>query len=147
MNHPERELALRLTKGRKPRLVPLPPSTYRWLLRYLQDARPALLGPHPDSARALLLNTRGRRLTPVRVNAVFRLLRRATGLRKALSPHRLRHACAVHLLRGGANLRVIQALLGHEHLDTTAIYLHLDQGEVRRALLLHHPRERLDLDE
>ena len=93
------------------------------------------------------LNTRGRRLSPVRVNLALRQLRRLANLKKPLTPHRLRHACAVHLLQGGANLRVIQKLLGHTHLDTTAIYLHLEREEVRRSLLLHHPREKLDLGE
>ena len=145
--HREREIVVRKAKGRKPRIVPLPPSTYRRLEAYLSDGRPALAGAHPDSFRALFLNTRGRRLSPVRVNLALRQLRRLANLKKPLTPHRLRHACAVHLLQGGANLRVIQKLLGHTHLDTTAIYLHLEREEVRRSLLLHHPREKLDLGE
>ena len=143
--HKEREVHVRYAKGGKSRIVPLSPSAYRRVSDYLDDGRGSFVRAHLDSSAALFLTARGRRMDANAVKKLFQALRNRAKLSKPLSCHRLRHACAVHLLQGGANLRVIQQILGHEHLDTTAIYLALDREEIRRSLILHHPRERLDL--
>jgi site-specific recombinase XerD len=112
-------------KGGKERVVPLGEEAAVHLSRYLRDARPALATSAND---AVFLSARGRRLD---TSTVRRLLRH---------PHRLRHAFATHLLEGGADLRVIQELLGHSSLSTTQIYSHVDARRLRRVYDRSHPR-------
>ena len=143
LDHRERELRVR-GKGNKERLVPLTRSAWLELVAYLERGRPALCSRHPDSGRAVFLSSHGRRcceLTPMR------LLRRcalAAGLDRRVTPHTLRRTYATELLKAGVSLRHIQLLLGHEKLSTTALYLRLDTRDLRRELLLKHPRERID---
>ena len=112
-------------KGGKERVVPLGEEAAHQLARYLRDGRPALATGAND---AVFLSVRGRRLD---TSTVRRLLRH---------PHRLRHAFATHLLEGGADLRVIQELLGHASLSTTQIYSHVDARRLRRVYDRAHPR-------
>jgi integrase/recombinase XerC len=112
-------------KGGKERVVPLGEEAAHHVARYLQSGRPALAAGAND---ALFLSARGRRLD---TSTVRRLLRH---------PHRLRHAFATHLLEGGADLRVIQELLGHSSLSTTQIYSHVDARRLRRVYDRSHPR-------
>ena len=112
-------------KGEKERVVPLGEEAAHHLARYLRDGRPALAKGAND---AVFLSARGRRLD---TSTVRRLLRH---------PHRLRHAFATHLLEGGADLRVIQELLGHASLSTTQIYSHVDARRLRRVYDRSHPR-------
>jgi site-specific recombinase XerD len=112
-------------KGGKERTVPLGEEASAWLGRYLRDARPELARGAED---ALFLSTRGRRLD---TSALRRLVPH---------PHRLRHAFATHLLEGGADLRVIQELLGHSSLSTTQVYSHVDGRRLRRVYDRSHPR-------
>ena len=112
-------------KGGKERTVPLGEEAAHHLARYLRDARPALARGAND---ALFLSVRGHRLD---TSTVRRLLRH---------PHRLRHAFATHLLEGGADLRVIQELLGHSSLSTTQVYSHVDARRLRRVYDRSHPR-------
>ena len=121
----ERELVQVRGKGGKERTVPLGEQAAHELARYLQDGRPALASGAND---AVFLSARGRRLD---TSTVRRLLRH---------PHRLRHAFATHLLEGGADLRVIQELLGHASLSTTQIYSHVDARRLRRVYDRSHPR-------
>ncbi len=112
-------------KGGKERVVPLGEEAAYWLARYLRLARPRLAR---RGERALFLSARGRRLDT------------STLRRLVPNPHRLRHAFATHLLEGGADLRVIQELLGHRSLSTTQIYSHVDAGRLRRVYDRAHPR-------
>ena len=112
-------------KGGKERTVPLGEEAAAWLGRYLRDARPELARGAED---ALFLSTRGRRLD---TSALRRLVPH---------PHRLRHAFATHLLEGGADLRVIQELLGHSSLSTTQVYSHVDGRRLRKVYDRSHPR-------
>ena len=126
-------------KGNRQRLVPLGAEAGRWLVRYLEEGRPLLLrGADPGR---LFLNRRGR---PLSRQAVWRMIRAAAarlGLRRAF-PHALRHSFASHLLEGGADLRSVQAMLGHADISTTEIYTHLP-GEAQREMYLRfHPRAR-----
>lgn len=123
-------------KGSKQRMVPMSDEAARQIDLYLAD-RPA---PKPGEEDILFLNRRGRRLTRVMVFYIVRTLAELAGIRRPISPHTLRHSFATHLIEGGANLRAIQMMLGHESIGTTQIYLHTDTSSLRREILAHHPR-------
>jgi len=144
LGHEQRELVVRRGKGGKGRKLPVTRSAYEALSTYLELARPKLVTSHVDSASALLISSRGTRLDPMGLKRTFLRLGKASGLRCRLHAHMFRRTFATHLLQGGASLRHIQLLLGHKNLSTTAVYLKLDTSELRREVLLHHPRERFD---
>ena len=125
-------------KGSKERLVPLGEEAIAWLARYQREARPALLsGKVSDD---LFVTTRGRAMTR---QAFWQLIRRYAGraaLVTAISPHTLRHAFATHLLNHGADLRVVQLLLGHSDISTTQIYTHVARERLKQLHSKHHPR-------
>ncbi len=124
-------------KGDKQRLVPLSPVASDLIKEYLPIRK---AGPiKKEGSDILFLNRRGAPLTRVMVFYIIRDLAAAAGITKKVSPHTLRHSFATHLLEGGANLRAIQEMLGHESIATTEIYLHLDRTRLRAELLEHHP--------
>lgn len=125
-------------KGDKERIVPISPQAIREIKDYLSDR--ALLPVKRGEENILFLNRRGHRLTRVMIFYIIKQLAEAAGIRKEVSPHTLRHSFATHLLEGGANLRVIQQMLGHEDISTTEIYLHIDRSMLRAEILAHHPR-------
>ena len=130
---------VRLTgKGGKERLVPLGEEASEWLSRYLQDGRAALVGGRDDGH--IFLSRRGQGMT--RQTFWYRLREYAvkSGINKHLSPHTLRHAFATHLLNHGADLRVVQMLLGHSDLSTTQIYTHVARERLKDLHARHHPR-------
>jgi integrase/recombinase XerD len=127
-------------KGDKERLVPIGRSARTALERYLAHERPRLAGERRRSE--VFLSPRGTRLTRQAVFALVRRLAARAGVEDPPSPHGLRHAFATHLVERGADLRVVQALLGHEHISTTEIYTHVSRAQLRRVYDLHHPRER-----
>ena len=125
-------------KGSKERLVPLGEEALSWLERYLKEARPVLLGK--KTSDALFVTTRAAVMTR---QAFWHLLKRyalQAGLNKPISPHTLRHAFATHLLNHGADLRVVQLLLGHADISTTQIYTHVAQERMKQLHAKHHPR-------
>lgn len=125
-------------KGSKERLVPLGEEALSWLERYLKEARPVLLGERTSDA--LFVTTRAAVMTR---QAFWHLLKRYAlhaGLNKPISPHTLRHAFATHLLNHGADLRVVQLLLGHADISTTQIYTHVAQERMKQLHAKHHPR-------
>lgn len=124
-------------KGSKQRVVPVSPRAIELITRYLPLR--SSLDVKKDSSDILFLNKRGRRLSRIMIFYIVRDLAASAGIMKKVSPHTLRHSFATHLLEGGASLRVIQELLGHESLATTEIYVHLDRSRLRSELLLHHP--------
>lgn len=124
-------------KGDKQRLVPLSPVSTTLIHTYLKER--AELDIKPDSRDILFLNRRGGKMSRIMVYYIIRDLAVAAGITKKVSPHTLRHSFATHLLEGGANLRAIQEMLGHESIATTEIYLHLDRSRLRHELLSHHP--------
>ena len=97
----------------------------------------------PGEEEILFVSRRGKRLTRVMIFYIIKKLADLAGIRKEISPHTLRHSFATHLLEGGANLRAIQQMLGHESIATTEIYLHLDRTHLREEILKHHPRNML----
>jgi integrase/recombinase XerD len=125
-------------KGSKERLVPLGEEAIAWVARYLREARPALLsGKVTDD---LFVTTRGSAMTR---QAFWQLIRRyaaRAALGGAISPHTLRHAFATHLLNHGADLRVVQLLLGHSDISTTQIYTHVARERLKQLHAKHHPR-------
>jgi integrase/recombinase XerD len=127
-----------LGKGRKERLVPLGEEALDWLARYLAEGRPALVAGQDDGH--VFLSRRGTGMT--RQAFWYRLREYAvkSGISKHLSPHTLRHAFATHLLNHGADLRVVQMLLGHSDLSTTQIYTHVARERLKDLHTKHHPR-------
>jgi integrase/recombinase XerD len=128
-----------LGKGSKERIVPLGEEAARWVRRYVADGRPAL-AKRRDSAR-LFLNARdGRGLSRIGFWGILKTYGRQVGLATHLSPHVLRHSFATHLLERGADLRAIQAMLGHADLSTTQIYTHVLEARLRQVYDSFHPR-------
>lgn len=128
-------------KGRKERLVPMSPTSLQAINLYMASER-ALLDVKHGEEGFVFLNVRGRRMTRQMVFIMLRQAAADAGITRTISPHTLRHSFATHLLEGGANLRAIQQMLGHESLATTEIYLHLDSTHLRAEILAHHPRYR-----
>lgn len=124
-------------KGRKERLVPLGETAADWLQRYLDDGRPALV---KATVPALFLTQRGDAMTRENFWHLIKRYALLAGVSSAVSPHTLRHAFATHLLNHGADLRVIQLLLGHSDLSTTQIYTHVARQRLQELHAQHHPR-------
>lgn len=128
-----------LGKGQKVRLVPLSPAAIMQLRRWIEQR--ADIEPKPGEEDYVFLSLRRRsHLSTITVFHIVKVLAEAAGIQKNISPHTFRHTFATHLLEGGANLRVIQTLLGHESITTTEIYTHLDLNNLRRQVLEHFPR-------
>ena len=125
-------------KGSKERLIPMGEEAAAWLARYLREARPVLLNNMPDEV--VFPSKRAQPMT--RQTFWYRIKHWAmvAGIKKELSPHTLRHAFATHLLNHGADLRVVQLLLGHSDLSTTQIYTHVAKLRMKQQHALHHPR-------
>lgn len=137
------EALVRLTgKGNKERLVPLGVPAQQALVAWLEQGRPALLAKAKRQPREqwVFLNQRGGRLSRQGMWQRLRQHAEAAGIDRAISPHKLRHSFATHLLEGGADLRSVQALLGHADISTTQIYTHVSERHVREAYDRHHPR-------
>lgn len=128
-------------KGDKQRLVPMNDVTADEISSYMNGYRRGL-NIKPGHEIYLFLNRRGARLTRMRIFQIIRHLAEMAGIDKEISPHTLRHTFATHLLEGGANLRAIQMMLGHDSIATTEIYLHMDRSLLRAEILAHHPRNR-----
>jgi integrase/recombinase XerD len=141
--HLDQGLVILTGKGNKQRMVPLGDCALVAVLAYLETGRPALISKARGAARRkahVFLNHRGTRLSR---QGWFQRLREhavTAGITRAISPHKLRHSFATHLIEGGADLRAVQTLLGHADISTTQVYTHLSQAHVRHAYDRHHPR-------
>jgi integrase/recombinase XerC len=127
-------------KGAKERVVLFGVPAERALRAYLESGRPALLGTGGQRTSALFLNRFGRRLSISMFTRSLSGYARAAGIERPITPHMLRHSFATHLLDGGADLRSVQELLGHESLGTTQIYTQVSQGHLRETVTTAHPR-------
>jgi integrase/recombinase XerD len=132
---------MRITgKGSKQRLVPISPVAAEWFGYWLQDRN--ALAVKSEAMDVAFVNRYGRQLTRAMIFTIIKNLARAAGIQKTISPHTLRHSFATHLLQNGADLRIIQQLLGHESISTTEIYTHVDIRDLREAVLKYHPENR-----
>jgi len=132
-------------KGNKERIALLGQPAQRWLRVYVTEGRPRLLG-HRTRGEALFINRLGTRLTARSVQTILHRYSVRAGLDKRVTPHVLRHTFATHLLDGGADLRVVQELLGHAQLSTTQVYTHVSRSRLRSVYLRSHPRARESSD-
>ena len=125
-------------KGDKERLVPIGSDAIKYLKIYKNDIR-VHIAIKPGNEDVLFLNRRGSKLSRVMVFLIIKELTKKAGIKKAISPHTFRHSFATHLVEGGADLRAVQEMLGHESITTTEIYTHLDRQFLRDTLHQHHP--------
>lgn len=125
-------------KGSKERLVPIGSSAIHYLKVYLKDIR-VHISVKPGHEDIVFLNRRGTGLSRVMVFLIIKDLAKKAGIRKSISPHTFRHSFATHLVEGGADLRAVQEMLGHESISTTQIYTHLDREFLRKTLEEFHP--------
>ena len=136
--YPEEGYIIVEGKGKKQRIIPISGSTIREIKLYLETRK--YLDIKKGCEDILFLNRRGGQLSRVMVFYVIKKQCEACNIKKNISPHSLRHSFATHLLEGGANLRAIQQMLGHESIATTEIYVHLDREFLRKEILVYHPR-------
>jgi len=126
-------------KGNKERLVPIGKEAMKFLRLYLEEVRPSIPVQNGFDAY-VFLNRRGRKLSRVMIFSIIKDLAKTIGLKKTISPHTFRHSFATHLIEGGADLRAVQEMLGHESITTTEIYTHLDRDYLRQVIREFHPR-------
>ncbi|GAF04056.1 site-specific tyrosine recombinase XerD [Saccharicrinis fermentans] len=126
-------------KGNKERLVPISTKAIKEINLYLSEYR-RNLKIHVDSEDILFLNRRGKKLSRVMIFTIIKNLVAKLGFEKNVSPHTFRHSFATHLIDGGANLRAVQEMLGHESIITTEIYTHLDKEYLKNTMIQFHPR-------
>ncbi|NEU07123.1 site-specific tyrosine recombinase XerD [Flavihumibacter sp. R14] len=126
-------------KGNKERLVPIGSSAVKCLKIYLEQTR-VHVSIKPGKEDFVFLNRRGSPLSRVMVFLILKDLAKHIGLKKSISPHTFRHSFATHLVEGGADLRAVQEMLGHESITTTEIYTHMDRNYLREAIIQYHPR-------
>lgn len=129
-------------KGDKERIVPIGEEAIKHLKLYLDGIRRLQPNIHKDAENIVFLNRRGKKLSRIMVFMIVKECAELAGIQKNVSPHTLRHSFATHLIEGGADLRAVQEMLGHESILTTEIYTHLDTDFLRETVLQFHPRNR-----
>ena len=125
-------------KGNKQRLVPISPKAIHELEIYFLDRNTWVIDPEYEDY--VFISRRGKNISRIMVFHIIKTLADEIGMEKNISPHTFRHSFATHLLEGGANLRAIQSMLGHETIGTTEIYTHIDRNRLRSEIIEHHPR-------
>ncbi|WP_072531216.1 site-specific tyrosine recombinase XerD [Bacteroides ilei] len=125
-------------KGSKQRLVPISPRAINEIRNYFIDRNQTLIKPGYEDY--VFISRFGKNISRIMVFHIIKELADKIGLKKTISPHTFRHSFATHLLEGGANLRAIQCMLGHESIGTTEIYTHIDRNMLRQEIIEHHPR-------
>lgn len=125
-------------KGNKERLVPIGSSAIKYIDIYRKDIR-VHIPEKPGNEDILFLNRRGSKLSRVMIFYIIKDLTKQAGIKKSISPHTFRHSFATHLVEGGADLRAVQEMLGHESITTTEIYTHIDREFLRETLHMYHP--------
>lgn len=125
-------------KGNKQRLVPISPKAIKEIKNYFMSRNEGLIKPGYEDF--VFISKFGKNISRIMVFHIIKELANRIGIKKAISPHTFRHSFATHLLEGGANLRAIQCMLGHESIGTTEIYTHIDRTRLRNEIINHHPR-------
>ena len=128
-------------KGNKQRLIPISPRAIRELQLYFIDRNQISIKKEYEDY--VFISKRGKNISRIMVFHIIKTLAEAISLEKTISPHTFRHSFATHLLEGGANLRAIQCMLGHESIGTTEIYTHIDKNRLRSEIIEHHPRNKI----
>jgi len=131
-----------LGKGNKERIVPIGEEAVKHIGFYIQGVRRSMMNIHPEHSNFLFLNRRGKQLSRVMVFMIVKECAKLAGIDKNVSPHTFRHSFATHLIEGGADLKAVQDMLGHESILTTEIYTHLDTDYLRETILSYHPRNK-----
>ena len=126
-------------KGNQQRIVPVSNTLKKYLINYIRFIRKKQ-NTHKDFNDIVFLNRRGKPFSRVMIFMIVKQLTKKAGIQKIVSPHTFRHSFATHLVEGGADLRVVQEMLGHANITTTEIYTHLNQDYLREEILNHHPR-------
>lgn len=127
-------------KGNKERMLPIGDVASDWIQRYLQNVRPSLAAKHAPQSAVVFLNFRGQAMTRQAIWKIIKKYVLQCGITKDVTPHTLRHSFATHLLENGADLRIVQTLLGHTDISTTQIYTHLSTQKIRQIYNKSHPR-------
>ena len=134
-------------KGDKERIVPIGGDAVKHIRLYIEGVRQTMLNIHKDHANYVFLNRRGKKLSRVMVFLIIKEIAALAGIEKNVSPHTFRHSFATHLIEGGADLKAVQDMLGHESILTTEIYTHLDTEFLRETVLQFHPRNQRGEDQ
>ncbi|MEM1320179.1 MAG: site-specific tyrosine recombinase XerD [Bacteroidota bacterium] len=129
-------------KNNKERIVPIGEEAVKHIQLYQEAVRRTQENMHPDHENILFLNRRGKKLSRVMVFNIVKQASRRAGISKTVSPHTFRHSFATHLIEGGADLKAVQDMLGHESITTTEIYTHLDQDYLKDTIMTFHPRNK-----
>jgi integrase/recombinase XerD len=127
-------------KNNKERIVPIGDNALKHIEFYIQGVRRSMMNIHKDHENILFLNRRGKKLSRIMVFMIVKEAAKLAGITKTVSPHTFRHSFATHLVEGGADLKAVQDMLGHESITTTEIYTHLDREYLRETILNFHPR-------
>lgn len=128
-------------KGNKERIIPIAEQTQHYIRKYIREVR-QLKKTHKDSRDILFLNNRGKGLSRIMIFYIIKDLAVLAAIKKTVSPHTLRHSFATHLIEGGAGLRAVQEMLGHESITTTEIYTHIDRQYLQETVAMYHPYAR-----
>ena len=131
-------------KNNKERIVPIGESAIKYVRQYLEHIRSRQENIRPGQENFVFLNRNGRQLSRVMVFLIIKELAEKAGVRKNISPHTFRHSFATHLVEGGADLKAVQDMLGHESITTTEIYTHLDTEYLKETIYLYHPRLKMN---
>ena len=129
-------------KGNKERLVPLGKIASKHLKIYIQEVRVHQKNIKEEFIDHVFINKNGTKISRVMIFKIIKFLKQKSGINKNISPHTLRHSFATHLVEGGADLRAVQEMLGHQSITTTEIYTHLDRNYLKQTILDHHPMEK-----
>lgn len=129
-------------KNNKERLVPIGEEALQQIAFYVKNYRSQLSKIHKEDENVVFLNRRGKRLTRVMIFMIIKAAVKAAGISKKVSPHTFRHSFATHLVEGGADLKAVQDMLGHESITTTEIYTHLDTEYLKETIIMFHPRSK-----
>ena len=140
--YPDLGLVKVIGKNDKERIIPIGGSAIKFVDIYVNSVRRQMKTIHPDHVDFIFLNRRGKQLSRVMIYLMIKQSVKDAGIDKSISPHTFRHSFATHLVEGGADLKAVQDMLGHESITTTEIYTHLDTQFLRDAVMNYHPRNR-----